>query len=358
MRIADIPQDWPAPRAPKPIVIIGAGGIVRDAHLPAYARAGLEVGAVADIDAGRAAALARDHAIRAVHAGAGAAAAAAAAHGTGAVYDIAVPPQAITAILPDLPDGAAVLIQKPMGADLAQARAIRALCRAKGLKAAVNFQLRFAPMMMAVRGAVQRGLLGELVEVEVHLNVFTPWQLFPFLIPMERVEILVHSIHYLDTIRAIAGDPQAVLARSLGDPRAPDFRQTRTSLILDYAAPLRATLSINHNHPHGRRFQSAWFRFEGTLGAAMVKLGVLYDYPNGEPDELWFCPRGGDWAQVPLTGRWFVEAFMGPMRNLQRFDAGEDQALHSGVEDAFRTMALVEAAYAAMQAPGVAPDYA
>lgn len=354
MTIRDIPQDWPAPSAPKPIVIIGTGGIVRDAHLPAYAKAGLSVAAVADIDRARAEAVARDHAIPAVHAGA---AEAAAAHGTAAVYDIAVPPAAITAILPHLPEGAAVLIQKPMGRDLAEARAIRALCRERGLKAAVNFQLRFSPMMMALRGAVERGLLGELLEVEVHLNVFTPWHLFPFLLPMERVEILVHSIHYLDAIRSIAGDPRGVFARSLADPRAEGFRQTRTSVILDYGDRLRGLMSINHNHPHGRRFQSAWFRVEGTEGAAMVKFGVLYDYPRGEADELWFCRRGGEWEQVPLTGRWFIEAFMGPMRNLQRVDAGEDARLFSGVEDAFRTMALVEACYAAMVRPGEAPAY-
>ena len=29
----DFPQDWPAPSAPKPIVIVGAGGIVRDAGI-------------------------------------------------------------------------------------------------------------------------------------------------------------------------------------------------------------------------------------------------------------------------------------------------------------------------------------
>ena len=33
--IESFAQDWPAPSAPKPIVLIGAGGIVRDAHLPA-----------------------------------------------------------------------------------------------------------------------------------------------------------------------------------------------------------------------------------------------------------------------------------------------------------------------------------
>lgn len=341
-------QDWPAPARPKHIVIIGAGGIVRTAHLPAYARAGLAVAAITDLDPARATALATEFGISQVHP---TVAAAVAAHGTTVAYDIAVPPDAIMAVLTDLPDGAAVLIQKPMGANLDQARAIRALCRDKGLIAAVNFQLRFAPMMLAARHAITTGMIGDPLDIEVHLNIFTPWTLFPFLIPMPRVEMLVHSVHYLDTIRALFGTPQAAFARSLPDPRAPGFAQTRTSVILDYGDLRRGVLTINHNHQGGRRFQSAWLRAEGTGGCLMVKLGVCFDYPHGEADELWYCKSAGEWDQVPLTGSWFTEAFMGPMRNLQRVAAGEDTALFSGVEDAFATMALVEACYLSLARP-------
>jgi predicted dehydrogenase len=103
----------------------------------------------------------------------------------------------------------------------------------------------------------------------------------------------------------------------------------------------------------GRKHQSAWFRLEGTEGALMVKLGVCFDYPRGEADELWFCPNGGGWEQIPLAGSWFIDSFMGPMRNLQRFDAGEDPALFSSTEDAFHTMALVEACFTAMTVPAI-----
>jgi len=346
--VTELAQDWPAPSAPKPIALIGAGGIVRDAHLPAYARAGLPVASVTDLDAGRAGAVAADFGIPATHSDV---AAAVAAHRNEAVYDVAVPPDAIRHVLPLLPDGAAVLIQKPFGPTQKEARHLRGICREKKLTAAMNFQLRFSPMMRAVKDAVDRGWLGDLLEIEVHLNTYTPWDLFPFLIPMERVEIAVHSIHYLDTIRAIAGTPKGVFARTMGDPRAPEFRQTRTTAVLDYDGPLRAVMTLNHNHRCGRKFQSCWFRFEGTQGAMMVKLGVLYDYPNGEADELWFCENGGEWAQVPLAGSWFIESFMGPMRNLQRVAAGEDAALYSGIEDAYRTMALAEACFASAAKP-------
>jgi predicted dehydrogenase len=347
----DLNQSWPAPATPKPVIIIGAGGIVRDAHLPAYQKAGIPVSGVTDLDTARAQSLAEDHGIPMVHPSL---AAAVAANGTDVIYDIATPPHVITNILPELPDGAAVLIQKPMGSDQTQARAIRQICRDKGLKAAVNFQLRFSPMMMAAKDAIDKGLIGELLEIEVHLNIFTPWTLFPFLIPMERVEIAVHSIHYLDTIRALAGNPDGVFARSIGDPRASDFAQTRTSVILDYGEKLRGLMSINHNHQCGRNFQSAWFRIEGTEGAMMVKLGVCFDYPNGEADELWLCGNEGKWEQVPLEGSWFIDSFMGTMRNVQRFDAGEDDRLYASVEDAYQTMALVEACFKSMRIPAMA----
>ena len=349
----DLQQEWPTPARAKPIVFIGAGGIVRDAHLPAYQKGEMPVLGVTDLDAARAGTLADEFGIEHVYPNV---AAAVAANGTDAIYDLAVPPHAITGILPHLPDEAAVLIQKPMGTDLAHARQIRDLCRERKLKSAINFQLRFSPMMLAVKDAIDRGLIGEVLEIEVHLNIFTPWHLFPFLIPMDRVEFSVHSIHYLDAIRAIVGNPKGVLARTMHDPRADQFAQTRSSVILDFGARLRGVMSINHNHQGGRKFQSAWIRFEGTVGAMMVKLGVLYDYPNGEADALWFCPNGGEWSEVPLIGSWFVDAFMGPMRNLQRFDAGEDTSLYTSTEDAFQTMALVEACYQAADAPAIPLD--
>lgn len=342
-------QAWPAPASPKPVVLVGAGGIVRDAHLPAYAKAQIPVAGVVDLDPAKAAALAREHDLKEAYPDL---AAAVAAGGVDVVYDVATPPDALPAILPQLPDAAAVLMQKPMGADLAQAKQIRRICADKKLKAAVNFQLKFAPMMLAVRDALDQGLLGELLEIEVHVNTYTPWHLFPFLVPMKRVEIAVHSIHYLDTIRALAGNPSGVFARSLSDPRVAELAQTRTSVILDYGRDLRCLMSINHNHHERRKFQSAWFRVEGTNGTMMVKLGVLYDYPNGEGDELWYCPAGGEWEQVELEGSWFVDAFMGTMRNVQRFAAGEDEQLYAAVDDAYQTMALVEACFDALgQAP-------
>jgi predicted dehydrogenase len=333
-------QQHPLPSAPRPIVLIGAGGIANDAHLPAYSKAGFPVAGVLDADPDRARATAQRWAIGRVFRTLEEAATAV----PDCVFDVAAPPVAHEAILGALPQGAAVLIQKPLGLDLSQATAIRALCRARRLRAAANFQLRFSPMMLAVADALERGFLGRLLDIEVHLSLRTPWELFAHLKANPRVEVVSHSIHYLDTIRALAGEPRQVLARTYHFPGS-ELADTRTSAILDYGDELRVTLSINHHNDFGRQFQDASFRVEGDRGAALVKLGVLLDYPRGEPDELWIAPRGGPWAAVPLAGKWFPDAFIGTMSNLQRFAAGEDEVLRTSVEDAWHTMALVESCY-------------
>ena len=337
-------QAWPRPTQPRPIVIIGAGGIVNDAHLPAYRLAGFPVAGIFDIDRARADALAAKWDLNVF----GSLPEAAAVEG--AVFDVATPPAAHLDVLAALPKRSAVLMQKPMGRDLIEATRLLYLARDRQLHAAVNFQLRFSPMMLAVADALRRGLLGRLIDVEIHLNILTPWHLFPFLKGLPRIEIAVHSIHYLDLIRSLLGNPTGVFARTIGHP-ASDMAQTRTSAILDYGRDIRCTMSINHNHDFGRRFQDSTFRFEGDQGVAVAKLGVLLNYPEGEPDELWIAQKGGDWAQVPLQGTWFPHAFIGSMSNLQRFAAGEDSKLVTAVDDARHTMALVEACFASNAAP-------
>jgi predicted dehydrogenase len=342
---ADLAQDWPAPSRPRPIVVFGAGSIVGDAHLPAYRKAGYPVAGIYDPDLQKAAQLASAWNVQAFSSSQEAAAV------QGAIFDLATPPAQHWAVLSALPGGSVALIQKPMGSDLDEATAILTVCRERNLTAAVNFQLRFAPMMLALRDAIGRGLLGEVVDFDAWLALSTPWELWPFLKGLPRVEIALHSIHYLDFVRGLLGDPAGVHAKTMGHP-GHDVAQTRTSAILDYGDRVRCSLSINHDHAFGRRFQACEFRICGTKGAAYLKLGVNLDYPRGEPDELWLHPDGGDgWIQVPLRGAWFPDAFVGRMANLQRYAAGEDADLVSSVDDAWTTMALVEAAYRSSASP-------
>lgn len=343
---ASLRQSWPMPSHAKPIVAIAAGSIVADGHFPAYRKAGFPIAGVYDLDADRARSVAEKFGVAKVFGSLDEALAT-----EGAIFDLATPPAAHASVLERMPMSSGVLIQKPMGADLDSATAILNICRDRKLIAAVNFQLRFAPMMLAVKDALDCGWLGRLVDVEVHLAILTPWAMFAFLKGLPRVEIAVHSIHYLDLIRSFLGDPDGVHAKTIGHPSS-DMAQTRTTAILDYGNAVRSAMSINHDHAFGRKHQVAEFRFDGTEGAAHAKLGLLLDYPRGEPDELWIRPKGEtEWVEVPLHGSWFPDAFIGRMANLQRFCAGEDPHLIASVEDAWTTMALVEAAFESSARP-------
>jgi predicted dehydrogenase len=338
--VPDPSQAWPRPSRPRPIACVGAGGIVESAHLPAYRRIGLPVAGLYDLDRGRAERVAGRFEVPKVYATLPELAAQ-----PDVVFDVAVPARAVLSVLDALPDGATVLIQKPMGETLAEAERIAETCRAKRLVAAVNFQLRFAPNMLALGALVRSGALGALVDFEVRVNVHTPWDDWPFLAGIPRHEVLYHSVHYLDLARSLLGEPRAVLSKPVRHPGLPAYSDTRSVTILDYGDELRAFVAAFHGHRYGRKHQASELKLEGTHGAAVAQMGVNLDYPKGEPDSLEVCLAGGDWQRVPLRGSWFDEAFEGPMSNLQRYAAGEDSVLVTRVEDALRTMGVVEQCY-------------
>jgi predicted dehydrogenase len=341
------------PRSPRPIVLIGAGGIVRDAHLRAYKKAGFRVATIFDLNEDKASSAAAEFGIERVASSLDEAVELAPKD---AVFDVATPPQAFLDILSKIPEGAAVLLQKPMGEDLHRARQIRDLCRNKRLRAAVNFQLRYAPAVRAARNLIARGTIGELHDMEVRVTVYTPWHLWSFLEGMPRLEILNHSIHYLDLIRSFFGEPTRVYAKTVKHPKMAKLASTRSNIILDYGDTLRANVTTNHGHEYGLRHQESYIKWEGTHGAIKMQAGLLMDYPKGVPDSFEYCVLDSqsppEWRALNIEGSWFPDAFLGTMADLMCFAEGSSLELPGSVEDAYKTMAVVEAAYASNDGGG------
>jgi len=340
---------------PWPIIVVGSGGIARDAHLPAYRKAKFPVASAVDADIAKASSLAKDfdipHATTSIKEAVG-------QTPKDRVFDVAVPAPALLKVLPLLPDGAAVLIQKPMGETLEEAHAILDLCHRKGLIAAVNFQLRWAPTMLAARRITDAGLLGELHDIEVQVSVHMPWQLWSFLSTAPRLEVLYHSIHYIDLVRAWLGNPASVYAKTVRSPRTPALAATKTVLTMDYGEWMRVHISTNHSHDFSLEMQRSYVQWEGTHGAMRAVMGVNLDYPQGKPDAL-TCIVATDkpnqpWRTLATHGNWFPDAFIGSMNSLQQYVTGESDALPTRVDDALDTMRVVEAAYISSQQGGVA----
>jgi predicted dehydrogenase len=331
----------------RPIVVIGAGGIVKVAHLPAYRIAGFPVAAIYDLDQRKAATLAAEFGVPRVCATLAEIVATAPAD---AIFDVAVPASALPEVLAALPEGAPVLIQKPFGEDLPQARALLALCQKKRLRAAVNFQLRYAPCVAAARRLIADGAIGEVHDVEVRVTVHMPWHLWTFLEGLPRVEILYHSVHYIDLVRSFLGEPRGIYAKTVKHPRTTKLASTRTNIAFDYGDLLRANITTNHGHDYRQNHAESYVKWEGTRGAIKARLGLLLNYIRGEPDGLEICRVDdreipGEWQPVPFEGNWYPHAFVGTMASLMRFANGETTELPTRVEDAIKTMAVVEAAY-------------
>ena len=64
--IKNLSQIWPTPSKISPIIIIGTGGIVKDAHLPAYKKADFNVTGLYDVDKEKANSLAQEYGINKV----------------------------------------------------------------------------------------------------------------------------------------------------------------------------------------------------------------------------------------------------------------------------------------------------
>ncbi|WP_420322211.1 Gfo/Idh/MocA family protein [Flagellimonas sp.] len=353
----EIVQQPKLPKNPLPIVVIGAGGIIKDAHLPAYTMAGFKVLGIYNKTKSKAEALKKEFDIvDKVYNTLNELIADGKKHN--AVFDLALPAGLHSEILEQLPDGSPVLIQKPMGENLEEAKQILEICQRKNLVSAVNFQLPYAPYNMVAKEMINRGLIGDVYDMELMVCVYTPWHLWDFLFQLPRVEILYHSVHYLDLIRSFLGNPKKIYASTLKHPKMKDLASTRTTMILDYDEYTQARVITNHGHEFGLQHQQSYFKIEGTKGAIKIRIGLSMNYPKGLPAKFEYKlldDKQDAWKEIEIKGGWFPESFIGTMAGLQNHVLDRSIPLPHSTKNAYETMKLVEAAYRSSEKGGVAP---
>ncbi len=343
------------PSRKRPIVIIGAGGIVNDAHLPAYGKAGFKAVSIVDLNLEKAKEIAQRFSIPNVYDDIKKCIAEAPEN---AVYDVALPASALKNVLPLIPKKSGVLIQKPFGSDHSDAKSLLEICKSNELIAAVNFQMRTLSLIKKAKEIIAEGLIGEIHDIDTRITVNTPWELWDFLKTAPRLEILYHSIHYIDCIRSFWGDPMGVYGKTVVHPKTADFAPTRSTIILDYDGMRRATVTTNHGHIYGDAYEESNFKIEGSKGAIRIVMGLNLNYPEGKADRFELCRvdengKSLGWKDVAVEGTWFPDAFIGTMANLQCHLEDASIPLAASVADAERTMACVEAAYTSSAQGGV-----
>ncbi len=326
----------------KKIGIVGAGGIVQSAHLPAYRTAGFSVAGIFDSNYERASSVAREFGIAKVYRGLGELLEDPAID----VVDIAVPASHQPPIvLAAIQHQKHLLCQKPLAVTHAEAEPLVRAAEAAGVNLAVNVNMRWEPAMREAARLIREGTIGELRSSIFEVKYFENWASWPWLVTSSRLVLLYDAIHTLDMIRTLMGEPQTIesrYGRGVDDGVAGEtwanvrigFGDGKFARIVEDSMMLPEETSVT-------------FRFEGDTGMITGMLGLYYDYPLGRPDSIKLVPKGVDEDRVlmqTLPGRWIPDAFSETMRALLIAIETGSEPENSGT-DHLKTLRLVDSIY-------------
>jgi predicted dehydrogenase len=326
---------------------LGAGFIMADVQLASYAEAGFPIAAIASRTRSKAEEVANRWGIPKVHDDP----IALIADPDVEILDIAYPPDQ----QPDLIREAlrqkhikAILAQKPLALNFATAKAVIAEAKTAGKILSVNQNMRFDQSMRVLKQILDRRELGEPVLATIEMRAIPHWQ--PFLAAYDRLTLLNMSVHHLDVLRFLLGDPDEIYTAARTDPRTKFAHRDGVcvSTLRFPSGAIAMSLEDVWTGPNADEFESDIYikwRMEGTEGLADGTIGWP-DYPKGSPSTLRYSCRatGGKWVSPTWTTRWFPQAFGGVMEQLQyAVKTGAEPELSAA--DNLKTMALVEAAY-------------
>lgn len=324
---------------------IGAGMIMAECHLAAYAKAGFPVVAIASRTKAKAAAVAARYGIPKVHD----TPEALIADPRVEILDLAYPPDLQPALIRSAlrqPHIKAILAQKPLALTLEEAVALRDEAAAAGKVISVNQNMRFDQAMRVLKQILDRGDIGEPVFAQIDMHAIPHWQ--GFLAGYDRLTLANMAVHHLDILRFLFGNPVEITTQTRQDPRTtfPHQDGITVSTLRFPSGVLAVSLEDVWSGPQSEGYdddQHISFRVDGTEGVAKGTIG----WPKGVPSTLTYAGRtatGGKWVTPEWQTMWFPDAFAGVMEQLQHAVATGTEPVLT-VADNVHTMALVEAGY-------------
>ena len=324
---------------------IGAGMIMAECHLAAYNEAGFPVVAIASRTRDHAARVAERWGIATVHD----TPEALIADPSIEILDIAYPPDQQPGLIRQALKQKhirGILAQKPLSLTLADAIDLRDAARAAGKVLSVNQNMRYDQSMRVLKQILDRGDLGDVVFAEISMHAIPHWQ--TFLEGYDRLTLANMSVHHLDVLRFLFGEPTEIFSTARKDPRTTfEHSDGITVSTLKFPSGVMAlSLEDVWSGPREAGYESdvyiSW-RVEGLDGVAKGTIG----WPTGAVSTLTYASKrttGGKWVTPDWETMWFPHAFKGVMEQLQYAVAtGTEPALT--VADNVRTVALIEAGY-------------
>lgn len=341
------------PKVDYGIAFIGCGGIVNYGHIPAYKASGFHMIGGYDLNKESAEKTVQTHGLKRVYGSLDDLLSDASVE----IVDIAVLPWEQRDIVERVVAARKhLLCQKPFAIDYADAVEMAALAQRAELKIAVHQQFRWSSIIQAARALILERWLGDILDVQVQVSIDTPWDMWPWLASQPRLDVIFHSIHYLDALRFLFGDPTLVTSRHTKHPTQQAKGETKTVTVWDYPNGLQILIAICHFDWSPALY--SLFRVLGTDGLIEGTIGTNYDYPNGRSDTIQFTSRTHPELNFSTTlpGKWIPDAFYGPMASLMEAIQTDGEPLTSAKEN-LGTLRVVEAAYRSMkEARSVSPS--
>ncbi len=323
------------------IAFIGCGGIVNYGHIPAYKASGFNLLGGYDLNPEAARKTVETHGLQKVYVSLDELL----SDPRVQIVDVAVLPEEQPNIVRQvIAAGKDLLCQKPFSVDYAQAVEMTELARQAGRKIAVHQQFRWSPIIRAVRALLAQGWLGTLLDVQVQVSIHTPWDMWPWIAAQPRLEVMFHSIHYLDSLRSLFGDPVLITSRHAKHPTQLAKGETKTITTWEYPSGLQILTAICHFDWSPGLYST--LRILGTDGLIEGTIGTNYDYPDGRNDTLKFTSRSDPARDFSATlpGKWIPDAFYGPMASLMKAIQIDGEADTSALDN-LGTLRVVEASY-------------
>ena len=301
-----------------PIGCIGAGMIMAECHLAAYKDAGFPVISIASRSRDHAATVAERWGIPQVHD----TPAALIEDPAVTILDLAFPPDQQPGLIRQAlkqPHIKAILAQKPLSLTLGEAIALRDESR-DGRQAAVG-QSEHALRPVHARAQADSGARRsrrDRVRTDRHARDSALADVPP---GYDRLTLANMSVHHLDVLRFLFGEPTEIYTAARPDPRT-TFRPHRRGDGLDAevrvgcaGAVARRRLVRTTREGLRLRHLDPW-RVEGTDGVAQGTIG----WPTGHASTLTFASKSttdGKWVSPTWDTMWFPHAFAGVMEQLQ-----------------------------------------
>jgi predicted dehydrogenase len=324
---------------------VGAGMIMAECHLAAYKEAGFPVVAIASRTRANAEKVAKRWGIPAVRE----TPQALIEDANVDIVDLAFPPDQQPALIRHAlkqPHIKGILAQKPLALSLGEAIKLRDEAAAAGKILSVNQNMRYDQSMRVLKQIIDSGALGDIVLAQIDMHAIPHWQ--SFLEDYDRLTLSNMSVHHLDVLRFLFGDPDEITTLTRKDPRT-KFEHADGITVSTIRFPtgvLAVSLEDVWSGPRQEGYrddQHITWRVEGLQGVAKGTIG----WPTGAASTLTYASAkttGGEWVTPKWETMWFPQAFVGVMEQLQHaLKTGTPPAL--SVADNVKTMALVEAGY-------------